>query len=137
MSWGTNTGDDFSFLSDIDLSASQYCLVTVDDAGLDLCGANAMPLGVLQNAPIAGEAGSVRLGGISKVVAGGTITKGQLLASDANGHVVAYTALAGTITNGTPDTIAFSGSSVVGVALEDGASGDIIAVHLRFSALSN
>lgn len=142
MGYGINTGYDISLVAAADLSADQFCFVAVNSSGeAALAGAGAAALGVLQGAPTAGEAAQIRVMGVSKVVAGGTITAGNLISSNASGQAVAYTALAvtTTITNGTPDTAAntYAGSQVLGIALDSaGASGEIITVALIHSGLS-
>ena len=69
---------DKSYEAAEDLSADQYRIVVLDtgkvrrpNAGTD------MPLGVLQNAPAAGDAASVRLIGISKVQLGETVAENE------------------------------------------------------------
>ena len=61
------------------------------------------------------------LTGISRVVLGGTVTRGGLITSDANGKGVAIGAVAGTNYNS------------IGRALASGVSGDIIPVLLNYS----
>ncbi len=133
VSYGVNTGNDFSFPTDIDLSAAQYCFVVLGaDGNLDLAGANARAIGVLQNDPTAGQSGTVRLMGVSKVTAGAAITQGALVASNASGEAVAYTAATANTTTGV-----ISGSQVLGIALEAaGAAGDFVAVALFPGGLS-
>jgi hypothetical protein len=67
---------------------------------------------------VSGERCDVDVAGVTEVVAGGTITRGALLTSDANGAVIAATAAAG------------SNVRVIGIALVSAASGDIIPVLL-------
>ncbi len=100
-----------------DLSASQFKIVTVDSNGrAALAGATTLGVGVLQNKPAAlGQAATVAFGGISKVVAGGSITAGARITSDASGNAIAATT---------------AGDAVVGVALASAASGDIIPALL-------
>lgn len=126
MAFGTNVGLDTSLLSDTDLSLNQFYFVIYDAAGLDL-GAGAASeavIGVLQNDPTANQAASVRYGGITPVVCGGTFVKGDLIACDAAGKAVKYTKA--TVFTGTPYIV--SGSNVLGVALEAGASGQQAAI---------
>lgn len=79
-------------------------------------------VGVFQHATTAaGEEVRVMLDGISKVVLGGTVTRGGQLTSDANAKAVAIGAVAGT------------NYAVIGRAMASGVSGDIIPVLLAQS----
>jgi hypothetical protein len=62
----------------------------------------------------AGQYVEVMTHGISRIVLGGTVTRGQKLTSDVNGNGVAASA----------------GNQAIGIALESGVSGDIISVLL-------
>ena len=119
---------DFTLEAAADLSASQYRFVRVDANGrAALCGAGQPAVGVLQNKPsAAGQAAQVRALGITKVVAGGAISKGALVASDASGQAVAAT-----VTTANTTTGALTGSHVAGIALEAAAgAGQVISVLL-------
>ena len=109
-----------SFVSTNDLSAKQYYIVAVDtsnDQSVVLAAAATDPIvGVLQNKPKALQAGLVRFIGTSKVIAGGTITRGDKVTSDSNGKAITTT------TN--KDTL-------VGVALSSAVSGDIVEILLN------
>jgi hypothetical protein len=96
-----------------DLSADQYKIVDIDSNGqIALAGAGG-GIGILQDAPsAAGAAGSVGCGGISKVLCGGTVTKGGPVASNASGLAID----------------ALTTNYIIGQALDTGASGDIIRV---------
>ena len=48
--------------------------------------------GVLQNKPTTGQAADVAFVGISKAVAGGTITRGDKLMTNASGQLITWTA---------------------------------------------
>lgn len=83
--------------------------------------ASTLVIGATVEASDANNAAAVALGGVVKVVAGGTITRGDRVASDANGAAVSI-------------TIAASGTTlryIAGVALQSGVSGDIIEVLLQ------
>jgi len=77
---------DLSFEADEDLSNDQYRIVVLDATSKKVRRPNAatdVPLGVLQNAPEAGEAASVRpigCGGVTKVVLGATLAVGAIVA---------------------------------------------------------
>lgn len=135
-------GLDISFTAGEDLSAKRYYLVKLNSSGeielVDTAGEAA--IGVLQDKPESGKAGLVRVNGVSKAVAGGTITAGQLLTSDDSGRVVAAdnlavasgaTAVTSTAANG---EILIGGATpqyVLGMALEAAsAAGEIIAVKI-------
>jgi hypothetical protein len=82
-------------------------------------------VGVLQNKPAAaGRDATVAYAGVTKAVAGGSITAGARVTADANGAVVAA---------------ASAGDAVLGVALTGASSGDIISVLINpypFAALA-
>lgn len=120
-----NTLTTFSLPAAADLSASQYRIVTVNASGqVALATANSTVVGVLQNKPLAGRAGTVAIGGVSKVIAGAAITAGARLTSDANGAAIAAAA---------------AGDPIIGIALEGGSTGALISVVLQqypFAALA-
>lgn len=74
---------DMTFTAAADLSASQYCLIYVDSAGKAALptAAGQQCIGVLQNKPTSGLAATVRVYGVSKVVAGGVIAPGDRIAT--------------------------------------------------------
>jgi hypothetical protein len=80
-----NIGMDISFPADEDLSNDQYRIVVLDATSGKVRRPNAatdIPLGVLQNTPLADEAAAVRVigcGGISKVQLGATIGIGAIV----------------------------------------------------------
>ncbi len=77
-------------------------------------------VGVFQHTTsAAGDEVRVMLDGISRVVLGGTVTRGNYLTSDANGKAV--TAAPGAGVN----------AYVIGQALASGVVGDIIPVHIE------
>lgn len=109
-----------------DLSAKQYFCVAFDSStGVSLvAAAGAKCDGILQNAPIAGQAAQVRTSGLSKAIAAEAITAGAEVESDANGKLV--NAVKGTV----------SGSNVVGGNIVGTAvtactnAGDIITINI-------
>lgn len=104
----------FSLDAGADLSAKQYFFVkvgTADNAAV-VCGDGENALGVLINAPLSGEPAAIANSGVVKVSAGGSITRGANVASDAAGEAVT----------------AASGDYVLGIALEAADDGDIIRV---------
>lgn len=115
---------DESFIdSSGDLQTKQFYIVKLDTATqggvLLAAAASDQIIGVLQNKPGTGSisgvnhAAVVRILGISKVIAGGTVAVGDWLTSDANGKAVATTT---------------AGDYVIGRSLNAGSSGDIISV---------
>lgn len=108
-----------SYTSTNDLSAAEFIIVAVDlsnDNSIVAAAASTDPIvGVLQNKPKAGVAAVVRMGGTSKVIAGGTITRGDWVTSDASGHAVTTTT---------------NNAQVIGRALMSAVSGDILEVMM-------
>lgn len=104
-----------------DLSGKQYHIVRLSAA--DKCDQASYNLdtniiGVLQNKPQAGEFATIADGGISKVVAGGTVSVGNPVTTNGSGRAVA-------VTSG-------SNARVIGTALEAAsADGDVISVRLN------
>lgn len=134
--FGTNVGQDFTFLSDIDLTGDQFRFVYLDTDGyLELSGANRRATGVLQEEVVGSTATpkgcQVRTAGPTKIACGGTFSAGDLLASDASGKAVKYTGA--TVFTGTPYTV--SGSQVLGIALEGGSSGIVSTMLFQPSGL--
>jgi hypothetical protein len=100
-----------------DLSTKQYLFVMLNGSGqIATAVAGSAATGVLQDKPnVAGHGGNVAVGGVSKIYAGGTITAGNRVSSDANGAAIASTAASG---------------SQLGQALTSGVAGDLISVLL-------
>jgi hypothetical protein len=88
-------GNLVTYTSDADYSADgtgQYRGVKITSTGVVLCGANdAAFLGVLQNDPKSGAAATVKVQDTSKAIAGGAITNGAKVTTDAAGRFVAAT----------------------------------------------
>lgn len=85
-------GFSFTLVSAADLSASQFRFVDVNSAGKAALPTLAGPVvGVRQNKPKANEATTIVHDGISIVEAGGAITLGGLVTTDATGRAVAAT----------------------------------------------
>jgi hypothetical protein len=80
-----------------------------------VAGTTEQAIGVLVSKPTTGHAATVAgAGSVVKAVAGGTITAGQLVSSDASGHAVAGA----------------SSSYTPGIALEGASSGNLVTVLL-------
>jgi hypothetical protein len=105
-----------------DLSASQYCFMKISSGQLALPAAHgADAIGVLQDKPnAAGIAGELAIGGVSKVIAGGTFSAGAAITCDASGHAIA----------------AATGYTILGKAMSDGASGLMSSVLLDNGGVS-
>ena len=106
-----------------DLSAYQYRVVRLSAAkavnvASNNLGTSAVGLaaGILQNKPsAAGRAASVAVSGLSKAVAGATVTVNALVTHDGSGYVID----------------AVSGSTVIGRALEAAAAQETFSVMLQ------
>ena len=74
-----------------DLSAKQYHFVEMAaDGTVTACdNAGDLPIGVLQNAPKAGQEAEVLVVGGTKIVAGGAVTTASVIGTDAAGKAVA------------------------------------------------
>lgn len=84
-------GKSISLEASTDLSAYQFHFVTTDANGQAALPANgASVLGVLQNKPTAGEAASIVIDGVSKVIAAGsTVSAGDLVQASSVGRAIA------------------------------------------------
>lgn len=134
MAFENNVGQDWTWPASADLSASQFCFVTLNSSKqIALAGANVECVGVLQDKPKSGVRGQVRTFGISKVIAGGSFNAGDKIASDASGHAVKATAAS--VSAGTPEPLA--GSLVQGIALEAGVNGQTSTILLTHAGLTN
>jgi len=99
----------------VDVGAATGAGILEPAALIAVLAAGGKSIGILQNNPQLGEAGSVMVHGVSKALLGaGGATVGAVLAVDASGNLVA----------------AASGNYGVAVALQAGASGQVIAVLL-------
>jgi hypothetical protein len=106
-----------TLLAGADLSAKQYTFVVANSSSQVVSATAAGDvLGVLQNAPVAGAAAQVMTGGVSKVLVGtGGVTAG---------HAVQVAATSFGAVNA-------STGKGVGIALETGVAGQIVAVLLK------
>lgn len=100
-----------------DLSALQYRAVLLNGSGLMAQNTTAAGRisGVLQNKPLANQACEVMVTGVSKMVAGGTVAQGALVASDNVGRAVAATT--GNFVIGRAETAAGAAGQIISVAL--------------------
>lgn len=115
---------DWGVLANSDLSAKQFHFVkhhgtASNDSVVEVAAETDVALGVLNNAPTAGEAAEVGLTGIVKVKLGANVARGAMVGHDATGAGISRTvAAAGT-------------GKVYGRALESGVTGDVISVALN------
>jgi hypothetical protein len=123
MSFDHGNNLDFSLPAAADLSTKQYRFITVDSSGNAAVSTRGqLSAGVLQDAPAAAtRAARIRPSGISKVVAGGSITAGQALVADANGAAV---------------NASSADNNFMGIALASASSGDIFAMLIQPRGLS-
>jgi hypothetical protein len=102
-----------------DLSAKQFYLgKIVSDSGVGevaVAGNGEQAHGVIYEGGTSGQATKLAVGGVLKVLAGGNVTAGAYVASDADGKVVAVA----------------TGDKSLGVAINSGVSGDIVSVLWR------
>ena len=89
-----------SYVANADLTTAQYKLVKIVAGSVPTIGlctaATDTPIGVLQNNPNVGEAATVAVIGLSKVVAGGILAPGDLIGVDATSRAVKLTLPAAT-----------------------------------------
>lgn len=81
-----------------DLSAKQYHAVIVNSSGqvviAPLAGTSASVVGILQNTPVSGEAATVAISGVSKVVASGTVTAGStVMVNGVDGQIADFSGI--------------------------------------------
>jgi hypothetical protein len=93
--------------------------VTDDNTVVVAAAATDAIIGVAMHAATSGQDVTVQLLGIADVKTEGTITRGDLVTSNANGNGVAAAPSAGT------------NNGVIGRAMQSGVTGDIIAVALN------
>lgn len=124
---------DVSLTAGASFTSSQYLAVDVSTAADGACvlasAAGQPVMGILQNAPASGAQARIRCapGTISKWVCGGSVTRGDLLKTDANGACVTASK-AVTDTQAGSATDALIGSYVLARALASGDAADIIPV---------
>lgn len=115
-----------------DLSANQYQFVKINSSGQAALAASAgeAVIGVLQNKPTSGQVAQIMVQGITKVLCGGTVTAGDLVASDASGK--AKTAVKATVDSTVSSaTDAVVGSAVVGRCITTAANNQIATLLLQ------
>lgn len=103
----------------VSLATKQYYLMKQHTDGTLIIAAAATDaiVGVLQNKPVVGAAALVRIGGTTKVIAGGAISVGAWVTSDASGKAI------GTVTAGNVVIGQYLGAAAA-------ASGDVIEIAM-------
>jgi hypothetical protein len=121
-----NFGVKQTFKAAADYSTKQYYLMYISAAHtVTICGAAGAVIGIMYGKPEANQYGDVLTanGVFAKVKAGGTVSAGDLLESNASGAAVAFTY----DSDGDTETYA------VGRAVNSGATGAIITVLTSFA----
>lgn len=114
-----NPGKIMSFDAGAAISGNRIVKLSADATVVQGAAATDALLGVSdQNGAASGERIDVTLDGVAEITLGGTVTRGALLTSDANGKGVAAAPSAGV------------NNRIIGMALVSGVSGDIIDVLL-------
>ena len=114
-------GKQISLQAAADLSDWQFRFVKLDSNGqvAKVSAVTDIPIGVLQDKPAAqGRAANVMLDGVSKIVGGGNLAKGDQVGPDSTGRAAAY--IAGTDTT----------KRIVGTILEDNSVANGICTML-------
>lgn len=109
--------DTITLVAGADLSSSQYKFVESNSSGTaTVCNtAGEYALGVVQNDPTSGQAATIAVSGVSKVVLGGTVAINDQISTDNSGRAIAAT----------------TGHKILGIAIVGGAVGNIGSVLLR------
>lgn len=106
-----------SYVPNADLSSSQYLGVVLNSsAKAAVAGVGTRIVGVLQNKPKTTDTAQVRVMGVTKMVAGGTVAAGDPVCVNASGQAIT--------------AVAASGNYIVGTAEEAGVVNQIITVLL-------
>ena len=108
-----------------DLSAKQYYFVKISGANtVTVCAATTdKPIGILQNAPVSGEAAVVAMSGVSKVSGDANLAAGDSVGTSSDGQAAAYTV---------SDTTKY----IVGqVVLDNSAAGGLATIAFDCSAV--
>lgn len=123
-----NAERDIVVLAGADLSASQFFAVKLDNTGKAILAvAGDFCAGVVQNAPANAAAAIVRISGTTKLIGGGAVAIGSLVASDAAGKGK----VAGALVQATG-----AGSNVLGIALTLGAAATAFNVLITHSGVT-
>ncbi len=104
-----------------DLSGKQYYFVKLASATtVNVCTAiTDIPIGILQNDPTSGQSAVVRIFGISKVVADGTLAAGNVIGTSADSQADA-------ISRGTDNSV-----TILGQAVEAASAGETVTMFFN------
>jgi len=122
MSYEQNPGI-ITQVAGADMSSDQYLIAklgSADNTVIRATGVTAPLLGVVTRPGASGSAVAIRTHGVAKVKAGATVTRGGFVGCNASGQAINYVIPGAAATN-----------YYLGIALEDGASGEIISVLLQ------
>lgn len=125
---------DLLYLAGADLSSTgQFLFVKLNGSSAIVLAdtAGEAALGVLQNAPANGAVARVRVQGVSKVIAGGTIADGAILATTVTTARAKAAVVATCDASGASATAAITGSYAMGRALGDGTSGNAMLMLVQ------
>jgi len=106
---------DWSFTAAADQTQFTIVKITADNTVGIASAAADKTVGVVQDKATTGTTTQVRVLGVSKVIAGGSVTAGAYITADSAGKAVATTT---------------AGNRAIGIALAGAASGDIFPVLL-------
>jgi len=115
-----------TYLANGDMSANQYLWVAPGTGAptpqMVLAAEASNAIGILQDKPAAaGRAGRVAIGGVSKAILGGTVTRGDKITCDSAGKTV---------------TVGSADDYQLGIAQESGVANQVIAVLIDKRGLS-
>lgn len=138
MAWKANLQTNGQMTAAADMSTHQYKAVKLTgDQLFNLAGVGEATFGILQNKPLAGQAGNIATGGQTKAVAGGTIAAGADVTVGANGVIVAVvTAGRVNTSDAGSSTDPVIGPNVLGVALHPAVVGDIFTIDIQRRGVS-
>ncbi len=104
-----------------DLSGKQYYFVKLASATtVNVCTAiTDIPIGVLQNDPTSGQSAVVRIFGLTKVSADGTLAAGNIIGTSADSQADA-------ISRGTDNSV-----TILGQAVEAGSAGETLTMFFN------
>lgn len=105
-------------ITSADFSAKQFYGITHAGA---VCGDDGECFGIVQNKPASGKLATVAVGGVSRVVLGGTVAAGALVNIDTNGKVVA---------------VASGDNHSIGICRVGGDANEIGSVEIRFQSIA-
>jgi len=112
---------DFEKSGTADAAIAQFLAVKITSTGYDVAATDtSLTVGVSQNTVATGEQVCFRFAGTTKITAGGTISRGDLLVPTTAGKVIATTT---------------DHKLVVGRALEDAVTGDVFECLLMPGAM--